>query len=60
MSEFDEMRGRLARAQGALNVFGRVLPAQARDAIGTLVQVVGDLADRVELIEARERMERTK
>lgn len=53
--DFGAMRAELARARGALNLFGRVLPAQAREAIGTLVEVVDRLVDAVELIEARTR-----
>jgi hypothetical protein len=51
------MAARLTRARGALNVFGRVLPAQARDAIGTLIDVVEQILERVQLIDARQRDE---
>lgn len=53
--DFERDRADLSRARGALNVFGLVLPRQARDAIGTLVEVVERLVDRVEVIEARTR-----
>jgi hypothetical protein len=51
------MAARLTRARGALNVFGRVRPAQARDAIGTLIDVVEQILERVQLIDARQRDE---
>ena len=57
MNEYEEMAARLTRARGALNVFGRVLPAQARDAIGTLIDVVEQILERVQLIDARQRDE---
>lgn len=51
----DEISARLSAARGALNVFGRVLPAQAREALGTLIDVVERLSERIELIEAQQR-----